>query len=587
MNLRQESRRLLGTCLFTASLLPILGCAQLKQVFGKRTSQNMPTFKPVEMHFTNQNWSPQQREWFYHTGQGSMILPYKWFLAIEQPKPTLFSAAPLLADPAYLSRFGFLMDGATKDNPSNLPDGLAVDTVVDPDTGEKTEQVGLTCAACHTGQLEYKGKGVRIDGGSPVLELAGFQNELGYAVVFTDKLPFRFNRFAKRVLGPNASSEAKKQLRQQLRDFVNSGLKEAESAESGNLYSTEGGFGRIDALGRIANLVFGTEYDDKNLRIADAPVKYPPLWDTSWFNMVQYNASIQQPMMRNIGEALGVRARVNMKDPARRYQSSADVPNIWRMEEQLAGPTPFTGLAAPKWPAEVFGPLDQAKVQQGAALYGQYCQKCHHPPMNSPELQQAQYWQNELEGRRSLKLRTVSLEAIGTDPKEAKDWAERTADMTSLGLGIVPASVGLRLVGQKIRDLKYDQMGMPPQERVAWNGYRDDAVAAPLAYRARPLDGIWATPPFLHNASVPNLYELLLPASQRSKTFYTGTREFDPQRVGYVTSSSFQGAFGFNTTVPGDSNAGHEFSNRPGSGVIGPELTDAQRWALIEYLKSI
>ena len=146
--------------------------------------------------------------------------------------------------------------------------------------------------------------------------------------------------------------------------------------------------------------------------------------------------------------------------------------------------------------------------------------------------------------------------------------------------------MGLRTVIQRIRDLQYNGLGLSPEARVAWDGYRDDQVTSPLAYRARPLDGMWATPPVLHNGSVPNLYELLSPADKRSKTFYTGTREFDIQRVGYVTSS-FQGAFGFNTTTVGNSNAGHEFSNRPGKGVIGPELTDQQRFALIEYLKSI
>ncbi len=468
-----------------------------------------------------------------------------------------------------------------------MPAGLAIGEVTDPGNGEKSQQLGLTCSACHTAQLEHNGKGVRIDGGSPVLELAAFQTEVGYAVAFTDKLPFRFNRFAKKVLGPDASSDDKKKLRAELREYIKVGLKEAETAESGNLYSTAGGFGRIDALGRISNLVFGTELDDKNLRLADAPVKYPPLWDTSWFSFVQYNNSIQQPMMRNIGEALGVRARVNLKDPARRYQSSVDVPNLWRIEEQLAGPTPFSGLKSPKWSADVFGPLDQAKVQQGAQLYQQLCQKCHLPPMGSPELQKAQYWVQDQEGRRSLNLKVIPLDTIGTDAKEAQDWAESKADLSALGLGTQSGAAGLRLVGQKIRDLKYDGLGLPPAARVDWNGFRDDAVTAPLAYRARPLNGIWATPPFLHNASIPNLYELLSPLDQRSKTFFTGTREFDVQRVGFMTANTFPGAFGFNTTTVGNSNAGHEYSNKPGKGVIGPELTDAQRWALIEYLKSI
>ena len=55
-----------------------------------------------------------------------------------------------------------------------------------------------------------------------------------------------------------------------------------------------------------------------------------------------------------------------------------------------------------------------------------------------------------------------------------------------------------------------------------------------LAYKARPLNGIWSGAPYLHNGSVPNLYELLLPAAQRSDTFYIGSWEYDPVRVGYV-----------------------------------------------------
>jgi hypothetical protein len=111
-------------------------------------------------------------------------------------------------------------------------------------------------------------------------------------------------------------------------------------------------------------------------------------------------------------------------------------------------------------------------------------------------------------------------------------------------------------------------------------------VAAPLGYRARPLAGLWATPPFLHNGSVPNLYQLLLPADQRDKTFYVGSREFDPKNVGYSTAQ-FDGAFEFRTDQPGNSNLGHEFNNKPGKGVIGPELSDEERWAIIEYLKTL
>jgi len=48
------------------------------------------------------------------------------------------------------------------------------------------------------------------------LQLAAFQTELGYAVAYADKVPFRFDRFAKQVLGEHASDEAKQELRAQL-----------------------------------------------------------------------------------------------------------------------------------------------------------------------------------------------------------------------------------------------------------------------------------------------------------------------------------------------------------------------------------
>lgn len=581
--------RVLSLGLSCGVVLAASGCGtvdQIKQVFAKRPSQNMPAYRPVHVRYEDQNWTAKQRSWFYHSGQGTELLPYKWLLALEQPRFTLFHAAPRFADPQYLGRFGFLVDAPSPGNPDGLPVGFAKDDVRDPDTGAPLQVVGLTCSACHTGQIEYKGKGVRIDGGTASVDLAAFQTELGYAVAFTDKLPFRFDRFARNVLGENASVEEKKQLRQELRTFLKAGMGEARAAEDGNLYAAAGGFGRTDALGRIGNYVFGTELNPKNLVVANAPVKFPPLWQASWFDRVQYNDSIQQPMVRNIGEALGVRARVNLTDPGKLYANTVNVKNLWLIEEQLAGPSAFHGLAAPKWPVDVFGPLDPVKVAQGAKLYEQRCQRCHLPPLDSPAIQDTQFWEPGLAGKRFLKLRAIPVDVIGTDPHEAADWAKRQADTGALGKGTVPATIGLRLVTTEIRDRAYDAMSLSPEQRMEWSGFRQDEVTAPLTYRARPLAGIWATPPFLHNGSVPSLYELLLPADQRSKEFYTGSRSFDPVRVGYQREA-FPGAFGFHTDAVGNSNAGHEFSNKGGKGVIGPELTDPERWALIEYLKSL
>jgi cytochrome c5 len=585
---RLGARRIRFSPILALLTIGLTGCAQLKEVFGNRPSENMPAYKPVDVQFNPQNWSGEQRAWFYHAGQGTELMPYKWFLALEQPQLHYFSSVPKFADSNYLARFGFLPDAASPQNPAGLPVGFARDTVVDPASGESIEVIGLTCAACHTGQIEYQGKGVRIDGGSGTVDLASFQTELGYAAAFADKIPFRFERFARAVLGDNPSPDAKAKLHAQFEAFLNAGLDEKNRSDALDLYVPyPGGFGRTDALARIGNYVFGTELNNDNLRVANAPVSFPPLWYTSWFAWVQYNASIQQPMVRNIGEALGVRARVDLKDKDKLYRSTVNVKNQWAMEDMLAGPTAFNGLKAPVWPADLFGPIDQAKAQKGAALYREQCQHCHLPPLDSPEIKDAKYWKpGSDEKHLFLDLTQVPLEEIGTDPTEATDWSNRKAVTDNLGLGTVSAATGLRAVTQKIRDMNYDQMKLTPDRRRQFSGFRDDGVTGNLVYRARPLGGLWATPPFLHNGSVPNLYEMLVPADQRDKTFYVGSREFDPKNVGYSTAP-FEGGFEFDTTKTGNSNAGHEFKNGAGPGIIGRELSDDERRQIVEYLKTL
>ena len=56
------------------------------------------------------------------------------------------------------------------------------------------------------------------------------------------------------------------------------------------------------------------------------------------------------------------------------------------------------------------------------------------------------------------------------------------------------------------------------------HGYRELPVPLPSEvprYKAAPREGVWATPPFMHNGSVPNLYEMLVPAAsaRRSSTW--------------------------------------------------------------------
>jgi len=94
-------------------------------------------------------------------------------------------------------------------------------------------------------------------------------------------------------------------------------------------------------------------------------------------------------------------------------------------------------------------------------------------------------------------------------------------------------------------------------------------------YKARPLNGIWATAPYLHNGSVPTLVALLEPAARRPATFHVGSTEFDPQAVGFVDDPGFPV---FDTSLPGNGNAGHEYAST---------LSAAEKADLLEYLKSL
>ena len=106
-------------------------------------------------------------------------------------------------------------------------------------------------------------------------------------------------------------------------------------------------------------------------------------------------------------------------------------------------------------------------------------------------------------------------------------------------------------------------------------------------YANHPLDGIWARAPYLHNGSVPTLRDLLAPPERRPKEFYRGDDEYDPKRVGFRsdrgTSADGRRLFLYQVDAVGPSGNG---GNGNGGHLYGVELSDAQKDALVEYLKT-
>jgi mono/diheme cytochrome c family protein len=99
-------------------------------------------------------------------------------------------------------------------------------------------------------------------------------------------------------------------------------------------------------------------------------------------------------------------------------------------------------------------------------------------------------------------------------------------------------------------------------------------------YANHPLDGIWARAPYLHNGSVPTLRDLLEPSNRRPTMFYRGYDVYDPVGVGFVSTVAEERGrsfFRYDTSIPGNSNAGHEY---------GTTLPDEDKRALVEYMKT-
>jgi mono/diheme cytochrome c family protein len=197
-------------------------------------------------------------------------------------------------------------------------------------------------------------------------------------------------------------------------------------------------------------------------------------------------------------------------------------------------------LEAPAYPFEI----DAALAASGREIFEDTCARCH-----------GKYGgENEADAYPNL---VVALEEVGTDP--------------TLALGAALYS----------------------DEFLEWFNESFWGEAAQLepaiGYIAPPLDGIWATAPYFHNASVPTV-EAVIDPTQRPKywTRSFNTSDYDPQALGFNYTELEQGKDGatsaserariYDTTQVGYSNAGHDF---------GAEMSAEDRRALIEYLKTL
>ena len=510
---------------------------------------------PLQYVKIDQNLDQGTVNKFHYIYQGTQIAPAAWLAALEKADG---SGKFMSSD--NLRRLGFLVDNVVADkmNPYGWPIGLAVS---DPKTTHGIAIAGLTCAVCHTSQFEYKGTAVRIEGGKAIFYSAAFFVEMSAAFTATASDPSRRARFfAEAIKGGYPANRMEG-------DFAAAVAGLAAAADK-NKMGLNDGPGRTDALQVIANKIFAVALMvPSNEREQNAPSTFPYLWDVGRLSWIEYNGSVtRDSLSRTILQALGVGAVTHIVDPKtgelnpepRRWETSIPLGNLLWVGKTL------DRLRAPTWPAAVLGAIDQPKAQRGGQLFAANCAKCH----GIKELPDG-----------SWDVTMIPLKSIGTDPALTVNWATNIYDATKLGLSKEAHGVDSDVVVNAIRKNLYAANHTPASEQE-----HDVKYEAPCGYRARPLIGVWATPPFLHNGSVRTVFDLL--SDTRPAKFTVGSREYDPIHLGY-TENKGPDSMLLDTSLPGNSNAGHWWTDeksRPGR--IGPKLADADKYALIEYLKA-
>lgn len=298
------------------------------------------------------------------------------------------------------------------------------------------------------------------------------------------------------------------------------------------------GPGRIDAFMNARNLVFGVD----NYEPPTSPVSYPYIWGIAWFGMFHYDGNTNSFMERNTGQALGLGAIFN-RDTWESTVRPRDLHTLEGYARKLNGPA---------WP---FGAIDSAKATRGAELYQEHCATCHATE------------------RTSESTKDFTWDEIKTDQLRLINVAKKVENQ--------PYYTKLDTALKAIKKQAYIDNHISPEEAADFEGHVQEVFKQTDKLIARPLVSVWASPPFLHNGSVPRLYDLLLTKQQRPPQFYLGHREYDPEKLGYVLNTSegdAEALFLFDTTKLGNDNGGHEF---------GTDLSEADRMALLEYLKSI
>ena len=479
------------TLAFLSGAASLLALSMALPSSAQQAGASQASSEPVI--YLNQGWSEEDREWYYHFSQGSAVLSYDIYLNLE-----IAGSQDLLRSSA---NYGVIPGTVSSYNPDGLPIGISKTTVATPIKGWPAgDYAGVTCAACHEGQLAYKGKRVRIHGGnSSIADLQSLSRGLDDALQATLSDDAKFNRLATR-LGAS-STDAKAKLRKRIESEA---VRVHEYATRTTVSPHPSGPGRMDAtaliLARVTAELTGIP---QNWSASIAPTKPPFLWNAPHGNWTQWMGYAWAPIDRNLGETTGVYLPIDLssKTPAEGlFQSNAALLELLRVENQLAR------LAPPSWPEDVFGKIDRDKAKSGKALFMDHCASCHNAwPYRWTEPNKY--------GKRFILVGLTPQTYIGTDRAQFDTITPLgiTGELSKFlpgefqGKPTLPIFQLNVLLGNAVQQRALQELKPTEAQLAELNGYREmpPPPSPEGVYKAAPRDGVWATAPFVHMARCP------------------------------------------------------------------------------------
>ena len=576
------------------------------------------------------------REDWYSTPQGSHLVKWEVFNTIEtDDSEILFSDREILTDYGFLypeaggyNEAAEVYNGSAGERVEQYTSeyGLPIGFVKDKSQLDRRNYMGLTCAACHTGKVTYGESTYYVEGGQANADLFAFLEKLKIALLANKNDPEKLARFKTRFVQYTLSNidlgarpvsifGAERYLDQAI-EYVSDYVATTHS-------SIENGPTRLDAIGAILNkLHYGhTGQDISQVPLLTAPVTYPYIWDATSLECIQTNCVGFDPLTRNAGEVLGVFGYIDL-------EQDENIPDLIELAAQKLGlntlfdftpkvdnlytlETAINSAHSPRWPAS-FPALNTAKVAQGKILYADNCASCHMDV--SDGVDEHELTETNSIGSRFTKVVRVPYDVVGTDEAFAVDYGIRK-DKTGI-LGSVIAQLAPDLIdpdtgiafGEQIPETfsslallgvtaqivvsnhqdtvsfankaaqAYPNLSLADAKDALYLDYianhtdRPDFVAT--NYRAKPLNGIAFTGPFLHNGSVRTLKDLLEAPENRPVSFLIGSTDYDVDGAGYVDAGNFL----LDTTIRGNGKEGHTY---------GTQLSAGDKSALLEYMKSM